>query len=44
MAGSPPPSGVNQEALCLFLEGEQKQSEDDCLVAEFAAPFIHYEP
>jgi hypothetical protein len=32
-SGSAPPSGVTQEALCPFLEGEQEQSEDDCLEA-----------
>ena len=42
--GSAPPSGVTQEVLCPFLEGEQEQSEDDCLEADCAAPFIHYEP
>jgi hypothetical protein len=42
--GSAPPSGVTQEVLCPFLEGEQEQSEDDCLEADCAAPFSHYEP
>jgi hypothetical protein len=39
-----PWSGVTQEVLCPFLEGEQEQSEDDCLEADCAASFIHYEP
>ena len=42
--GSAPSSGVTQEVLCPFLEGEQEQSEDDCLEADCAAPFIYYAP
>ena len=41
---SVPSSGVTQEVLCPFMEGEQEQSGDDCLEAECAAPFIHYAP
>ena len=42
--GSAPLSGVTQAVLCPFPEGEQEQSEDDCLEADCSAPFIHYEP
>ena len=42
--GSAPPSGVMQEVLCPFMEAEQEQSEDVCMEADCAAPFIHYEP
>lgn len=40
--GGAPSSGVSQEVLCPFLEGEQEQSEDDWLEAHCAAPLIHY--
>jgi hypothetical protein len=42
--GSAPSSGVTQEVLCPFLEGEQEQSEDDCLEADCTAPLTHYAP
>ena len=44
LQGSAPLSGVTQAVLCPFPEGEQEQSEDDCLEADCSAPFIHYEP
>jgi hypothetical protein len=42
--GSAPSSGVTQEVLRPFPEGEQEQSGDDCVEADCTAPLIHYEP
>jgi hypothetical protein len=42
--GSAPSSGVTQEVLGPFLEGEQEQSGDDRLEADCPDPFCHYRP
>jgi DNA invertase Pin-like site-specific DNA recombinase len=39
---SAPSSGVTQEALGPFLEGEQDQSWNDCLHADCSAPSTYY--
>jgi hypothetical protein len=42
--GRAPSSGVTQEVLGPFLEGEQEQSENDCLEADSTTPFNHNKP